>query len=271
MSSPTRYTRILERLFFEHYQEGESQVAFERTEISRVADQLGIDVPKNLGDVVYSSRYRTPLPDSVREKAPEGDAWVIFPAGKGRYRFGLVPEELVNITPRKGLYETKVPDATPGMVAKYSLSDEQALLVRLRYNRLIDVFTGVTCYPLQSHLRATVPDMGQVETDELYVGVDRGGRHYVFPVQAKGGNDYLGIVQIVQIVQDLGLCADTFPSLICRPIGAQFLQDDLIALFEFEEGERYVTVASEKHYRLVPPDEISPDDLESYRTRAPDD
>ncbi|MEJ7840578.1 MAG: hypothetical protein WKF95_02320 [Rubrobacter sp.] len=267
MSSPTRYARILERLFFDHYEEGDSQVAFERTEISHAADQLGIDVPKNLGDVVYSSRYRTPLPDSVREEASEGDAWVIFPAGKGRYRFGLVPEELVNIAPRKGLSETKIPDATPGMVAKYSLNDEQALLVKLRYNRLIDVFTGVTCYPLQSHLRATVPDMGQVETDELYVGVDRVGRHYALPVQAKGGNDYLGIVQIVQ---DLGLCADKFPGLICRPIGAQFLQDDLIALFEFEEGERYVTVVSEKHYRLVPPDEISTEDLEAYRARPPD-
>ena len=140
-----RYARILERVFFANYNEGDGQVAFERADMARIAGELGIDLPKNLGDVIYSSRYRTPLPDSVREKAPEGDTWVIFPAGRGRYRFGLVPEELANITPRRGSSETKVPDATPGMVAKYSLGDEQALLVRLRYNRLIDVFTGITC------------------------------------------------------------------------------------------------------------------------------
>jgi hypothetical protein len=46
----------------------------------------------------------------------------------------------------------KVPDATPGVIAKYALSDEQALLAKLRYNRLVDLFTAITCYSLQSHL-----------------------------------------------------------------------------------------------------------------------
>lgn len=72
---------------------------------------------------------------------------------------------------------------------------------------------------------------------------------YVFPVQAKGSRDKLGIVQIEQ---DFALCADKIPSLICRPIAAQFIGDDSIALFEFEEGEQGVVITSEKHYRLVP-------------------
>jgi hypothetical protein len=46
----------------------------------------------------------------------------------------------------------------------------------MRYNRLLDIFTGVACYSLQNHLRTTVPDVGQVETDELYVGVDKNGQ-----------------------------------------------------------------------------------------------
>lgn len=65
---------------------------------------------------------------------------------------------------------TKVPDATPGIVAKYAFNDEQALLAKVRYNRLVDIFTGVTCYSLQNHLRTTVSEIGQVETDEIYVG-----------------------------------------------------------------------------------------------------
>ena len=60
------------------------------------------------------------------------------------------------------LVQAKVPDATPGIVAQYALSDEQALLARVRYNRLIDIFTGVTCYSLQNHLRTTVIEMGQI-------------------------------------------------------------------------------------------------------------
>jgi hypothetical protein len=146
----------------------------------------------------------------------------------------------------------------------YALSDEQALLAKLRYNRLIDIFTGVACYSLQSHLRTAVRNIGQVETDEIYIGVDRRGTHYVFPVQAKGGSDRLSIVQIEQ---DFALCAAKFPSLICRPIAAQFMGHDLIALFEFEESENGVALSSEKHYRLVPAEDVTPTDLDMYRTR----
>ena len=69
--------------------------------------------------------------------------------------------------------EIKIPDSTPGVIAKYVLSDEQALLARVRYNRLVDIFTGITCYSLQNHLRTTVRSIGQVEIDEIYVGIDK--------------------------------------------------------------------------------------------------
>ena len=104
---------------------------------------------------------------------------------------------------------TKIPDATPGIIEKYALGDEQALLAKLRYNRLIDVFTGVTCYSLQSHLRTSVTGIGQVETDEIYIGLDRKGSHYIFPVQAKGGRDRQSIVQIEQ---DCAICKAKFPA-----------------------------------------------------------
>lgn len=78
--------------------------------------------------------------------APKGKEWIIQPAGRSRYRF--VARALTIITPNTMLAETKVPDSTPGVISMYALSDEQALLAKLRYNRLIDVFTGVACYSL---------------------------------------------------------------------------------------------------------------------------
>lgn len=261
---PNRYTKIIERIFLAHYEEGVSDFTFQRKEMVSTAEALGIELPQNLGDVIYSFRYRTDLPEKVRNTAPKGHTWIIMPAGKGRYRFVAVKDE--PITPQEILTETKVPDSTPGLVAKYSSNDEQALLAKLRYNRLVDIFTGVTCYSLQNHLRTTVPDFGQVETDEIYVGVDRRGAHYVFPVQAKGGRDRLNIVQILQ---DLGLCAHKFPGLICRSIAAQFMKDDLIALFAFERGEGGVKLTMEKHYRLVSPKEVTEADLNDYRSSLP--
>ncbi len=155
-------------------------------------------------------------------------------------------------------------DATPGVIAKYSMNDEQSLLAKLRYNRLVDIFTGLTCYSLQNHLRTTLRDGSQVETDEIYIGLDKRGAHYILPVQAKGGKDRIGVVQIEQ---DFELCALKFPPLICRAIAAQFMADNLIALFEFEQSNGEIKVASEKHYRLIRPDELSPEELQSYSVR----
>jgi hypothetical protein len=230
---PNRYSRIIEHIFAAHYTEGATEVPFDRDEIGRAAQSLNVPLPKNLGDVIYSFRYRGTLPASIQQKAPPGHEWIIRPAGRGRYSFVAITAGAV-INPDPQLVETKVPDATPGVIAKYALDDEQALLARLRYNRLIDLFTGVTCYSLQSHLRTYVAKVGQIETDEIYVGVNRRGAHYVFPVQAKGGQDRLNVVQIEQ---DLAMCAAKFPRLICRPIGAQFMAKDLIALFEFEKTD----------------------------------
>ena len=263
-SGRNRYSRIIESIFLSRYQEGTNEIEFRREEFEQVAQELDIRLPKNLGDIVYSLRYRTPLSPSITEKAPPGHTWIIRPAGRSRYKLMAIPD--IAIVPSPMLAETKVPDATPGLVTIYALNDEQALLAKLRYNRLIDIFTGITCYSLQNHLRTTVSGMGQVETDELYVGIDRRGAHYVFPVQAKGRRDKQNIVQIEQ---DFAMCAAKFPNLICRAIGAQFMQDNLIALFELEESQSGIVLISEKHYRLVPPDELTLEDLNAYRERLP--
>jgi hypothetical protein len=259
------YSEILERIFSSKYKPGADQVEFARDDISRAARELGIRLPKNLGDLIYSFRYRATLPESLREKAGIGKTWIIRGVGPAKYTFVLIAD--TPLAPNPSLAQTKVPDGTPGVVAKYALSDEQALLALVRYNRLIDIFLGIACYSLQNHLRTSVPTIGQVETDELYVGLNKAGVHYVIPVQAKAGNDRLSIVQIEQ---DLAVCLQKFPSLICRPVGAQFMANHVIALFEFEQAHGSIAVCSEKHYRLVPADEISDEDLQLYQHRRAD-
>jgi hypothetical protein len=264
MRQPNRYSQIIERIFFSHYTEGALEVPFERADIERAASALGISLPKNLGDLIYSFRYRASLPASVQARAPAGETWLIRADGRSRYKF--VAERHVPIVPNTLLGHIKVPDATPGIIARYRLNDEQALLAKLRYNRLIDVFTGITCYSLQSHLRTTVPNLGQVETDEIYLGIDRHGVHHVLPVQAKGGHDSQSIVQIEQ---DFAVCAHKFPALPCHAIAAQFMRDDVIALFQFEQTSERIELVTERHYRLVLPDQISDDDLLRYQQQLP--
>jgi hypothetical protein len=263
LRKPNRYAVIIEDVFFSKYKPGDREVAFIRSEFEACAKKLRIALPKNLGDLVYSFRYRANLPAKIVALAKAKEVWVIRPVGKGKYKFALIPD--IPIIPNEAMAVTKVPDSTPGVVIKYGFDDEQALLARLRYNRLVDIFTGVTCYSLQNHLRTATPEMGQVETDEIYIGVDKKGAHYVFPIQAKGGSDKLNVVQIEQ---DFAVCAAKFPLLVCRPIAAQFMEHGVIALFEFEQSEKGVEISSEKHYKLVPPKEVTDEDLRTYVSRT---
>ena len=262
MAKSNRYSQIIEAIFLKTYKKGLTEISFTREEIEKTAKNLKIKLPKNLGDVIYSFRYRALLPRTILKKAPKGFEWIIRPVGRALYR--LVLTRQTYFKPTVHLAETKIPDATPGIISKYAMNDEQGLLAKVRYNRLIDIFTGLTCYSLQNHLRTTVPEMGQVETDEIYIGIDKRGAHYILPVQAKGGTDKLGVVQIEQ---DFAVGAAKFPGLICKPVAAQFMSNGAIALFEFEISKDGIVITSEKHYRLVMPSELTQEELENYKTR----
>jgi hypothetical protein len=62
----------------------------------------------------------------------------------------------------------------------------------------------------------------------------------------------------------MACCAEKFPQLICRAISAQFVEKDLIALFELGVSGEEIRITEERHYRLVPADQITRDDLRAY-------
>ena len=45
------------------------------------------------------------------------------------------------------------------------------------------------------------------------------------------------------------------------------MANNIIAMFEFEEDQSGVAIAAEKHYRLVPPEDVTDIDLSMYRDR----
>lgn len=255
-----RYQLLIENLFFKHYDGNSTAFEFAREEIETAANLLKIMLPKNVGDMLYSFRYRNPLPDTILATQPVGRDWIIEPAGRSVYRFKLVPA--TRILPSEVLVKIAIPDSTPELIRAYALDDEQALLAIVRYNRLIDTFLGLTTYSLQNHLRTTVKGLGQIEIDELYVGLDRHGCHYIIPVQAKGGKDQIGVVQTTQ---DIRFVEERFPGMRCRAISAQFLDRSTVVLFELGLQDDAVCVVEEKHYRLVPADGIDPDAIRQYR------
>lgn len=259
MDRKSVYEQIMVKVFLDRLDTGSEAVDFTRDDLETAARELGLGRPKNLGDILYSYRYRRSLPDEIAGLAPAGREWVIRATGNDTYRFEVIAP--LDLSPNPSILPVKIPDSTPGLITTYALDDEQALLAILRYNRIIDIMLGVSCYSLQSHLRTKVGGI-QSETDEIYVGVDKDGAHYVIPVQAKGGRDRIGLVQIEQ---DIAMCRAKFARAICRPVTAQFLGQKTIALFELAQTSTGIGIRAERHFRLVEPEAVADSDLDLYR------
>ena len=256
-----KYEQIIEWVFSKNYRPHSILVPFNRDELAHASTELGFARIKNLGDIPYAFRFRRELPEIIQATAPPGAEWIIVGTGVGEYAFRLASPG--KIEPNPHYYPIKLPDATPEIVRHYAPgTDEQALLTRARYNRLIDLFTGLTCYSVQNHLRTTVSNIGQVEVDEIYVGMNKRGVHFVLPCQAKSPGDRFGIVQVMQ---DINLCKERYPLAICRPIALQFTNENHVALLELAVREvdnvLMLNTVEEKHYQLVKRAELSDDEL----------
>lgn len=255
------YNRIIEHIFHNHYTPGVRSFEFTRPEILEARDAVAPHLTSiNPGDVKYHFNNRGSFPATILATQPPGEEWGIFGAGRARYEFKLV--SAAKIRPNESLIPIAIPDATPEIIRAYAMNDEQALLAVVRYNRLIDVFLGVVASSLQNHLRTTVKGIGQIEIDELYVGVDKHGCHHIIPVQAKGGKDETGIVQISQ---DIAFAAAKFPRLRCKAVAAQFMENDVIAMFHLAIHEGAVRIVEERHYRLVNRDGLDERMITDYR------
>lgn len=263
----SKYSNIIKEIFLGKYKKGAKRIPFERQDLAIACETLGYPRIKNLGDITYSFRFRKELPKEILDTAPINSEWIIVGAGIAKYEFRLAAPSKIEPAPNR--QKIKIPDATPEILKMYAPgTDEQALLTRIRYNRLIDIFLGLTCYSVQNHFRTTVKGIGQIEVDEIYIGLNKRGVHFVIPCQAKSVGDKFGIVQVLQ---DIQLCKERFPSAICRPIAVQFTGTNdmaIIELFVSEQDEILnLNVIDEKHYSLVPQNELPFEELNRIRMR----
>ena len=131
-------------------------------------------------------------------------------AGRSSYAFILLKNPPRLEIPFQDYQPVPIYNSIPEIVDGLLRQDEQSLLTRILYNRLVDIFSGLTCFHIQNHYRSFVTDLGEVELDALYVGVNKQGELFVIPIEAKSQseNDLIGRVQISQMIklvkQDFG-------------------------------------------------------------------
>lgn len=253
-----RYEIILEYIFSEHHQAGMAEIEFDAAELKQAAETLELPCPKDLTDLVDSMKYPFDLPRTITSEQPEGKEWVFQSNEPGHYRFELRPAALY--CPSPYLARKRLPDATPGIVLRHLISDEQKLLARVRHNRLLDIMTGIACHSLGTESDVSASDGDRTEISEVYVGIGENQEQHVMPVWVK---DRLSQTDREKIGRDLAICKSRFPRQICRPFLAQFMSRDLIALAELTQDKLGIWLWQEKLYMLVRPKDMTADELES--------
>lgn len=242
---------VIQRVFQKHWNPGDSEVPFTmddvREAIAAVASLRPGYREHNVPDVRYEyASGRRALPDTVNRLGP----WMIQGRGKAKYAFVRLSTS-PTIAVQDGLLTIMLPDATPEIVLEYAGEDEQGLLAKVHYNRLLDVFLAITCYHLQNHWRNFVKGKGQCEIDDLYVGLNTAERQFVIPVEAKCANERLSKTQVVQVVD---FARARYPKLIIRPVGVQEMPDGSLLLIEFTPADHpdEVRIKEQRRYKLVP-------------------
>ncbi len=178
--------------------------------------------------------------------------WAIEAAGRSTYAFRLLTQ-----TPHFNIvfneYEpVDIPNALPDVVEALLRTDEQSLLTRILYNRLVDIFTGLTCFHIQNHYRSFVEGVGEVELDAVYVGVNKTGQLHILPIEAKsvGDNEFIGRIQIAQMIS---LIRQDFPTMVHRVLAVKPLADKSIAVAEFNNTSDpdELRIVSVSRFRLI--------------------
>ncbi|MCQ1833678.1 hypothetical protein [Neorhizobium galegae] len=236
------YVPVILKLFQDRWRPGASTVVFSlddvRTAVEAVrAMSVNPDSisSRNPADVIYRMRSRTKLPDEILAKGFH----VLRAVGRGRYQFekassGIMEVPITDLTSAIDQTPMPVRRLLPETMAEM---DEQALLSIVGYCQLLDHFTGMKIYRLRSHVRKSVPGIGQAELDAIDVGIASGDDDtpVIFPIEAKAVSDELNRVQIFNMIQ---YAAHYFPGLKVRPLALKVDYQSAVHLMEFNLAAR---------------------------------
>jgi hypothetical protein len=230
------------KLFQDRWRPGASTVVFSLDDVRTAVEAVravssnpDMISSRNPADVIYRMRSRTRLPEEILEKGFH----VLRAVGRGRYQFekatsGIMEVPVRDITPAIDQTPMPVRRLLPETLAEM---DEQALLSVVGYCQLLDHFTGMKIYRLRSHVRKSVPGIGQAELDAIDVGIATGDDELpvIFPIEAKAVSDELNRVQIFNMIQ---YAAHYFPGMVVRPLALKVDYQSAVHLMEFNIAAR---------------------------------
>lgn len=241
-TSSVVYVPVILKLFRDRYRPGASTVIFSLDDVRNAVEAVRAESAnpdkissRNPADVIYRMRSRTKLPDEILDKGFH----ILRPIGRGQYQFERATAGIIEppaSEPISAIDNTPMPvrRLLPETLAEM---DEQAVLSVVGYCNLLDHFTGMKIYRLRSHVRKSVPGVGQAELDAIDVGIaaSEDDVPVVFPIEAKAVSDALNRVQVHNMVQ---YAKHYFPGLTVRPLALKVDYQSVLHIMEFSVADR---------------------------------
>jgi hypothetical protein len=231
------YVPVILKIFRDRYRPGASSVVFSLDDVRNAVEAVRAASPdpdsissRNPADVIYRMRSRTKLPDEILDRGFH----ILRAVGRGQYQFERASSTIIEpptTVPTSAIDSTPMPvrRLLPPTVAEM---DEQAVLSVVSFCQLLDHFTGMKIYRLRSHVRKSVPGVGQAELDAIDVGIATADDEMpiIFPIEAKAAPDALNRVQVFNMVM---YSKHYFPGLKVRPLAVKVSDDNRIHVMEF--------------------------------------
>lgn len=223
------YVPVITKIFKERHRKGASSIIFSLDDVRNACDALGV-ASRNPADVIYRMRSRTILPAEILALGFH----VLRPIGRGQYAFEKATSTIFEPPFTDPITTVDLCPMPVRRLLPISLAemDEQAILTVASFCRVLDHFTGMTIYRLRSHVRKSVPGVGQAELDAIDVGIARSDDDIpvVFPIEAKALADALNRVQIFNMVQ---YAEYYYPELTIRPLAMKVDEASVLHVIEF--------------------------------------
>ena len=225
-------------------------IAFTLDDVRAELEAQGLSA-KNPPDLIYRMGGRTKLPDEMQLAGYR----MISKTNRGKYAFIAGESTLIDYPEMANVVE--VDDHTPVEVRRllyldFVAVDEQALLSVIRYNDMFSRFIGFRVYHLKSHVRQSVPGVGQAEVDDVHVSVEHGydGLLTIVPVEAKAEHDPVVRTQVASLVH---YARHAFPGHPIRPMTVKMMETGEVLFMEFNVTTEPNELAIVKHafYRLT--------------------
>lgn len=238
----TVYVPVILKIFRDRYRPGASSIVFSLDDVRNAVDAVraasltpDLISSRNPADVIYRMRSRTKLPDEILDRGFH----ILRPIGRGQYQFERATSTIIEppeTVPTAAIDSTPMPvrRLLPPTLAEM---DEQAALSVVSYCQLLDHFTGMKVYRLRSHVRKSVPGVGQAELDAIDVGIasSEDDIPVVFPIEAKSTQDALNRVQVFNMIM---YANHYFPGLRVRPLAIKVTWDSHVHIMEFNVASK---------------------------------